>query len=200
MNVADWLRLLNGFVFFTSSDRLQALRSAYRTTPAVLLTVRTQSLVQEHGARVRLAGMNTGNTSRRVKERGASTFLPIRRYDLRARVQEVAGWTRCPTYGTTCYRRSCFPPTTEVHRQLQHRHAVPRHRDHGAAVLSVRPDRARTGPVRGPQPCCACSVSPLGRGVGPYLHCGLLLTVSAGWPTLVICKAARLRHPYDQVN
>jgi hypothetical protein len=91
MNVGDWLRLLNGFVFFfTSSDRLQALRSAYRTTPAVLLTVRTRSLVQEHGARVRLAGMNTGNTSRKVKERGASTFLPIRRYDLRARVQEVA--------------------------------------------------------------------------------------------------------------
>jgi hypothetical protein len=91
MHVGDWLRLLNGFVFFfTSSDRLQALRSAYRTTPAVLLTVRTRSLVQEHGARVRLAGMNTGNTSRRVKERGASTFLPIRRYDLCARVQEVA--------------------------------------------------------------------------------------------------------------
>jgi hypothetical protein len=91
MNVGDWLRLLNGFVFFfTSSDRLQALRSAYRTTPAVLLTVRTRSLVQEHGARVRLAGMNTGNTSRKVKERCASTFLPIRRYDLRARVQEVA--------------------------------------------------------------------------------------------------------------
>jgi hypothetical protein len=84
MNVGDWLRLLNGFVFFfTSSDRLQALRSAYRTTPAVLLTVRTRSLVREHGARVRLAGMNTGNTSRRVKERGAGTFLPVRRYDLR---------------------------------------------------------------------------------------------------------------------
>jgi hypothetical protein len=91
MNVGDWLRLLNGLVFFfTSPDRLQALRSAYRTTPAVLLTVRTRSLVQEHGARVRLAGMNTGNTSRKVKERGASTFLPIGRYDLRARVQEVA--------------------------------------------------------------------------------------------------------------
>jgi hypothetical protein len=54
MNVGNWLRLLNGFVFFfTSLDRLQGLRSAYRTTPAVLLTVRTRSLVQEHGARVR---------------------------------------------------------------------------------------------------------------------------------------------------
>ena len=90
MNVGDWLRLLNGFVFpFTSSDRLQALRSAYRTTPAVLLSLRTRSLVQEHGAGVRLAGMNTGNTSRRVKERGANTFLPIHRYNEPARVQEV---------------------------------------------------------------------------------------------------------------
>ncbi len=46
--------------------------------------------MQEHGARVRLAGMNTGNTSRRVEERGASTYLSTRRYDLRARVQEIA--------------------------------------------------------------------------------------------------------------
>jgi hypothetical protein len=90
MKVGDWLRLLNSFAFFfTSPDRLRALRSAYRDTPAVLLTVRTQSLVQAHGAKVRLAGMNTGNTSRKVKERGANTFLPIHRYDLRARVQEV---------------------------------------------------------------------------------------------------------------
>ena len=34
--------------------------------------------------------MNTGYTGRKVKERGAGTFLPIRRYDLRARIQEVA--------------------------------------------------------------------------------------------------------------
>lgn len=91
MTVPQWLRLLNGFVFFfTSDDRLRALRSAYQDTPAVLLKVRTRSLVVEHGARVRLAGMNTGYTGRKVKERGAGTFLPIRRYDLRARVQEVA--------------------------------------------------------------------------------------------------------------
>jgi hypothetical protein len=49
MKVGDWLRLLNGLVFFTSSDRLQALRSAYRNSSAVLLTVRTRSLVEEHG-------------------------------------------------------------------------------------------------------------------------------------------------------
>ena len=94
MRVRDWLRLLNGFVFFfpgttAGVNRLRALRSAYRDTPAVLLTVQTRSLVREHGAKVRLAGMNTGNTSRRVKERGANTFLPIHRYNQPARVQEV---------------------------------------------------------------------------------------------------------------
>jgi hypothetical protein len=91
MTVSDWLRLLNSFVFFfTSDDRLRALHSAYLDTPAILLTVRTRSLVQEHGAKVRVAGMNTGYTGRKVKERGADTFLPIRRYDSPARVQEVA--------------------------------------------------------------------------------------------------------------
>jgi hypothetical protein len=122
MNVGDWLRLLNGFVFFfTSSDRLQALRSAYRTTPAVLLTVRTRSLVQEHGARVRLAGMNTGNTSRRVKERGAGTFLPVRRYDLRARVQEVAVMDEVSDLRDHLLSAELLLPTTEADRQLHHR-------------------------------------------------------------------------------
>ena len=88
--VADWLRQLNSFVFFFPDvDRALTLRSAYSDTPAVLLTVDTRSLVEEHGAKVRLAGMNTGNTSRKVKARGADTFLPIHRYNLQARVQEV---------------------------------------------------------------------------------------------------------------
>jgi hypothetical protein len=88
--VADWLRRLNSYVFFFPDlDRALTLHSAYRDTPAVLLTVRTRSLVQKHGAKVRLAGINTGYTGRKVKERGANTFLPIRRYNLPARVQEV---------------------------------------------------------------------------------------------------------------
>lgn len=33
--------------------------------------------------------MNTGYTGRKVKERGADTFLPIRRHDARLKVQEV---------------------------------------------------------------------------------------------------------------
>lgn len=93
MKVEDWLRLLNSFVFFfpgspAGIDRLHGLRSAYRGTPAVLLTIRTRSLVEEHSARVRLADMNTGYTGRGAKARGDSTFLPIRDYDL-ARVERV---------------------------------------------------------------------------------------------------------------
>lgn len=91
MTVPGWLRLLNSFVFFfTDPKRLDALHSAYSDQPAVLLTIRTRSLMQEHEDRIRLAGMNTGYTGRKVKERGADTFLSIRRYTLTARVQEVA--------------------------------------------------------------------------------------------------------------
>ena len=92
MTVADWLRLLNSHVFFFPNETgLRTLYSAYRPEPAVVIKVRTRSLVRVHEARVRLAGINTGNTSRRPAPRGADTFLPIRRYDHRKRaVQEVA--------------------------------------------------------------------------------------------------------------
>lgn len=73
-------------LLFTNDDRLRALRSAYQDTPAVLLKVRTRSLVAEHGARVRLAGMNTGYNGRKLKERGAGTS--------------------CRSAGTTCVLRS----------------------------------------------------------------------------------------------
>ncbi|MBA2529092.1 MAG: hypothetical protein H0V19_03880 [Euzebyales bacterium] len=90
MTVEGWLRLLNSFVFFfTSKVRLDSLHAAYRDVPSVLLTVDTRSLVAAHGARIRLASMNTGYVGRRVKERGADTFLSIRQCDRRARVQEV---------------------------------------------------------------------------------------------------------------
>ena len=90
MTVETWLRTLNSFVFFfTSQDRLRRLHSAYSDVPAVLLTIKTRSLVQGHEGRIRLAGMNTGYTGRRVKERGAETFLPIKRHTLKAPVQEV---------------------------------------------------------------------------------------------------------------
>lgn len=89
VKVGDWLRLLNGFVFFICSDRLQALRSA--TAPPRRSSDRPDS--------VTIAGARREGPARRHehrqlqsqgRRRGGSTFLPIRRYDLRARVREVA--------------------------------------------------------------------------------------------------------------
>ena len=91
MTVEGWLRMLNGFVFlFPSEAGLRTLYAAYARGPAVVLKVRTRTLVKQHGARVRLAGINTGNTMRRPAPRGTDTFLPIRRYDhSKRKVQEV---------------------------------------------------------------------------------------------------------------
>lgn len=92
MTVAGWLRMLNSLVFFFPGvTGLRSLHSAYSGEAAVVLKVRTRTLVREHGARVRLAGINTGNTRRRPTPRGAETFLTVRRYDhSRRKVQEVA--------------------------------------------------------------------------------------------------------------
>ncbi len=77
--------------FFPNHTGLETLHAAYRDEPAVVLKIRTRTLVREHEARVRLAGINTGNTQRRPAPRGADSFLSIRRYDHRKRhVKEVA--------------------------------------------------------------------------------------------------------------
>jgi hypothetical protein len=73
MNVGDGLGLLNGFVFFfASSDSLQALRSAYRTTPAVLLTVRTRSLAIPNRSSVARGGSSAPTRSPRDSRRHAA--------------------------------------------------------------------------------------------------------------------------------
>lgn len=60
MTVPQWLRLLNTLVFFfPNQEGLDRLHAAYRGEPAVVLKVRTRTLVREHEARVRLAGINT---------------------------------------------------------------------------------------------------------------------------------------------
>jgi hypothetical protein len=92
MTVPDWLRLLNSLVFFFPTEAaLRSTYAAYKGEPAVVIKVRTRTLVQEHGDQVLLAGINTGNTKRRPAPRGRDTFLPIRRYDHSKRsVKEVA--------------------------------------------------------------------------------------------------------------
>lgn len=90
MTVADWLGLLNGFVFLFPDERgLRSLHGAYRSEPCVVLRVRTASLVRAHGPRMRLAGINTGYPLRRPALRGAGTFLPIEDF-ARPVVKEVA--------------------------------------------------------------------------------------------------------------
>lgn len=92
LSVAEWLRLLNSMVFFFPTEKaLSGLHAAYASEPAVVIKVQTRSLLNAHGSRVRLAGINTGYTMRRPAPRGRGTFLPVRRYDHAKRaVQEVA--------------------------------------------------------------------------------------------------------------
>lgn len=92
MTIPDWLSMLNSFVFFFPSEAaVRTLYAAYDSEPAVVIKARTRSMVAEHDARIRLAGINTGNTSRKVTPRGKDTFLPIRRFDHTKRnVKEIA--------------------------------------------------------------------------------------------------------------
>ena len=155
-------------MLWLSASRLQALLSAYRTIFAVLLTVRTRSQVQEHGGMVRLAGMNTGNTSRRVEERGASTFLSIRRSDLRARVQEVAVSDEMSHLLDHVVSAELLPADDWSGTvSCRTRVPVPQHRHHGAALISLRPDRDADWALTAAVAVCVCSVSPLGHTSAP---------------------------------
>lgn len=85
---ADWLRLLNGLVFFWASEaRLATLLAAraYRDRAHDVLVVDTARLLARHAARVRLASMNTGSTPRYPAPRDASTFMTIDAFPARAR-------------------------------------------------------------------------------------------------------------------
>lgn len=80
MTPRDWYRLLNGKVFFwTSEQRLKRLSNAraVRGSEQLILTVATQSLVERYRADIFLSGMNTGATVRKPLPRGPCTFLPI---------------------------------------------------------------------------------------------------------------------------
>jgi hypothetical protein len=80
MRPREWYRLLNGRVFFwTSERRLQRLLTARagRDVAQLELTVDTRSIVERYRDRILLAGMNTGSTIRRPLPRGPQTFLPI---------------------------------------------------------------------------------------------------------------------------
>jgi len=77
---ADWYLLLNRYVFFwVREERLQRLLNAqaYRARPHLVLEFDTADIVARHASRIRLTGMNTGNTRPRAFPRGLQTFRSI---------------------------------------------------------------------------------------------------------------------------
>ncbi|TNC51525.1 hypothetical protein FHG66_04990 [Rubellimicrobium rubrum] len=81
--VEDWLRLLNGRVFFwLSRDRLGRLLGArlYREAAHDVLEVDAASLVAAHRARIELSPINSGVTDPFPAPRGPDTFRRIADY------------------------------------------------------------------------------------------------------------------------
>jgi hypothetical protein len=77
---SDWLRRLNGQVYFwLKRERLAELLSGrvYRDGAHTVLTVDTASLLAAHGQRVRLSPINSGATLYNPPRRGLSTFRTI---------------------------------------------------------------------------------------------------------------------------
>jgi len=91
LTVQEWLRLLNGKVFFWVDERrLEGLRQAraYRSKRQLVLTVDTSALLERHAERITLSNMNTGTTSPFAHPRGVSTFSSLD--GSRRRVVELA--------------------------------------------------------------------------------------------------------------
>lgn len=80
MTPRRWYELLNGKVFFFTSERrlLRLLMArASRGTAQLVLTVDTRSIVSAHRDRILLSGLNSGSTIRRALSRGQRTFRTI---------------------------------------------------------------------------------------------------------------------------
>jgi hypothetical protein len=80
LSCSDWLRRLNGQVYFwPKRERLAELLCGrvYRDGAHTILTVDTASLLAAHGERVRLSPINSGATGCRASRRGLSTFRTI---------------------------------------------------------------------------------------------------------------------------
>jgi hypothetical protein len=79
MDVPDWIRLLNGYVFFwLHPERLERLLNAraYRDRAHLVLTVSTKSLVASYEDRIFLSRINSGATYV-TGMRGSATFQRI---------------------------------------------------------------------------------------------------------------------------
>jgi hypothetical protein len=90
MTVKEWLRLLNGRVFFWLEEkRLNVLcgAEAYREQRQCVLTLDVRGLVEAHGHRIRLTHLNTGATRPFAFPRGRDTFCTIEGYKRRRAVE-----------------------------------------------------------------------------------------------------------------
>ncbi len=97
LSVAQWLRMLNGLVFFfPSRQALQSLYTVYRQEPAVVLEVDTRRLFDDYDSLLRVAHINTGSTLYSAAKRGRTTFRPVGQFDARKQVKEVAVVDRVP--------------------------------------------------------------------------------------------------------
>ena len=80
MTVAEWLRLLNGKVFFWPTRRrcehLLAAR-AYRGRAHTVIEVDTARLLDGHSHQVTLSPINSGSVLYDPPQRGAFTFVPL---------------------------------------------------------------------------------------------------------------------------
>jgi hypothetical protein len=80
MSVAQWIRLLNGYVYFwLHPERVQRLLNAraYRNHAHLVLTVDTRSLVSAYEDHIYLSGINSGATPYLNGLRGSTTFQRI---------------------------------------------------------------------------------------------------------------------------
>lgn len=86
MSPSDWLRLLNGMVFFWPSEQtLQRLLNARinRERTRRILVFNTLSLATAHWKKVHLSPINSGSTIRKPARRGRNTFSPAANYSYR---------------------------------------------------------------------------------------------------------------------
>lgn len=82
MTVPQWLRLLNGRVFFwVGRDRLKKLLKAYGGEEHEVITFDSARLLKSHGTRVELSPINSGSTLHRPVPRGSRTFRPLSIYE-----------------------------------------------------------------------------------------------------------------------
>jgi hypothetical protein len=92
ISVKEWLRLLNGRVFFwLEESRLNTLRGAqaYRAQRQLVLTIDTRRFVEAYAAQILLTHMNTGTTRPFAHNRGRDTFCTIANYPFQKRRKAV---------------------------------------------------------------------------------------------------------------